>query len=74
MVLVYTLRNQVESSLIEAALKEAGIKFIIRDFTDSAYDGIFIAQKGYGQVLVEEADQKPAAEIIAAVLQESENH
>lgn len=64
---IYTLKNLVEASAIEAALKEVGIKFVIRSFTDSAYDDIFIAQKGYGQVLVEETDRPAAEEIIADI-------
>lgn len=67
MIPIYTIMNLVEASAIEAALKEAGIKFVIRYFTDSAYDGIFVAQKGYGQVLVEEINRAAAEEIIAEI-------
>lgn len=61
---IYTLKDIVEASVVEAALKDAGIKFIIRTFEDRAYDGIYIAQKGYGQVLVEEEDAEEARKII----------
>ena len=64
---VYTLKDQVETSVIEAALREAGVKFVLRTFTDSAYDGIFVPQRGYGQVLVENNDRQRAEEIIAAI-------
>jgi signal recognition particle subunit SEC65 len=67
MILIYTLKNQIEAQVIKAALQEAGIKFVIRTFEDSAYDGIFIPQKGYGQVLVEEKDKQKAKEIIMAL-------
>lgn len=64
---VYTLKNQVEAQVIEAALRQAGIKFVIRTFEDSAYNGIFVPQKGYGQVLVDDKDKQKAEEIISEV-------
>ena len=65
---VYTLKNQVEAQVIETALRQAGVKFVIRTFDDHAYNGIFIPQKGYGQVLVESEDRQRAEEIIADTL------
>ncbi len=65
---VYTLKDQVEENIVAGALGEAGIKFIIRPFSDTAYDGIFVAQKGYGLVMVEEEDKFEAEEIIKGAL------
>ena len=64
MIPIYILKNQIEAQVIEGALRAAGIKFVIRTFEDRAYNGIFIPQKGYGQVLVEEKDKERAEEII----------
>jgi len=64
---VYTLQNQVDASVIGPALDRSGVKHVIRTFIDSAYDGIFIPQRGYGEVLVEENDAAKAKEIITAV-------
>jgi signal recognition particle subunit SEC65 len=64
MISIHTLKNQIEAQVIENALQEAGIKCIIRTFEDRAYNGIFIPQNGYGQVLVEEKDRERAKEII----------
>jgi hypothetical protein len=69
MIPVHTLSNQIESQVIEAALKEAGIHCVIRTFADSAYNGIFIPQQGYGQVLVGKADKQKAEGIIKEVLE-----
>jgi hypothetical protein len=69
---VYTLQDQVDASVIKSALEEAGIKHIIRTFVDSAYDGIFIPQRGYGEVLVEENDVAKAKEIITDVTSQPE--
>ncbi len=68
MLQIYTLKNQIEAQVIEAALREAGVKFVIRTFEDTAYDGIFIPQRGYGQVMVGKRDKKKAEEIISSVL------
>lgn len=68
MIPIYTLKNQIEAQVIEEALREAGIKFIIRSFEDRAYNGIFVPQKGYGQVFVEEGDRQRAEKVIDACL------
>ncbi len=72
MKVVHTLRDQVDASVIAHALDEAGIKHVIRTFADSAYDGIFILQKGYGEVLVDESDASRAKEIVEAVIRSEE--
>jgi hypothetical protein len=72
MLVIYTLQDQVDASVVKTALEEAGIKHVIRNFIDSAYDGIFIPQRGYGDVLVEESDAERAKEIIAAVTSKTE--
>ena len=70
---VYTLQDPVDMSVIKSALEEAGIKYMTRTFVDSAYNGIFIPQRGYGEVLVEENDVARAKEIIAAVTSQLED-
>lgn len=67
MKVVFTLEDQVDEAVIKDALEKAGIKHVMRTFVDSAYDGIFIAQRGYGEVLVEEGDEAKTKEIIAEV-------
>ncbi len=69
---IYTLEDQVDAAVIKAALEEAGIKHVIRTFVDSAYDGIFIPQRGWGDVQVDETDEVKAKEIITAVTSEPE--
>jgi hypothetical protein len=68
MIPIYTLKNQIEAQVIEEALREAGVRFVIRTYEDTAYNGIFVPQKGYGQVFVEEEDRQRAEEIIAALI------
>ncbi len=47
---VQTLSNAIEASLVDSELSERGIPHIIVSFHDSAYDGLFQAQKGWGVV------------------------
>jgi hypothetical protein len=47
---VQTLNNAVEASLVDAVLNERGVPHLIVSFHDSAYDGLFQAQKGWGIV------------------------
>jgi hypothetical protein len=44
------LRNEVEAHMMEQALTDQGIPHLIRSYHDSAYDGLFQAQKGWGHI------------------------
>ncbi len=48
---ILVLENEIEARLLESVLKERNIPHRIRSYHDSAYDGIFQAQKGWGVVL-----------------------
>ena len=44
------LNNDSEAQVVEGALTEAGIPHFIRSFHDSAYDGLFQTELGWGYV------------------------
>ena len=67
LVKVFTLNNRFEADLIRSGLEREGIPVLIRDFKDTAYDGIYIPQKGWGEVRVPEKEKERAQEIIAAL-------
>lgn len=48
---IVALDNQMEAKLLEATLKEQNIPHMIKSYHDSALDGLFQAQKGWGQVM-----------------------
>jgi ketol-acid reductoisomerase len=48
------LESELEARIIEAILKERGIPHMIKSYYDSAYDGLFQAQKGWGHVAAPE--------------------
>ena len=62
-----TVENRFEGDRISQALREAGIPFLIKSFLDTAYDGLYIPQKGWGVVLVSEKDREEAERLIAEV-------
>ena len=57
--------NKFEADLIAQTLHEEGITCMIRSYHDTAYDGIFIPQKGWAAVMVPEENEKKANDIIA---------
>lgn len=48
---VAILENEVEASLLGSLLEQEDIPHTIQSFHDSAYDGIFQAQRGWGCIL-----------------------
>jgi hypothetical protein len=44
------LESEIEAQLLESILNERGIPHHIRSYHDTAYDGIFQTQKGWGLV------------------------
>jgi len=67
LVKIFTLKNRFEADLIKGELEKEGIPVLIRDFTDTAYDGIYLPQKGWGEVRVPEKEKERAKEVIAAL-------
>ena len=47
---IATLENMLEAQLVESILKENEIPYRIRSFHDTAYDGLFQFQKGWGEI------------------------
>ena len=50
MVKVASLDNQIEAQLLASVLSERGIAHRLRSFHDTAYDGLFQAQRGWGEL------------------------
>ncbi|BBO76059.1 hypothetical protein DSCW_34760 [Desulfosarcina widdelii] len=56
--------NQAEANVIKSVLEEHGIIAEIKSFHDTAYDGLFQAQYGWGQILVHDSDFTEAQRIV----------
>jgi hypothetical protein len=64
---VGTVENRFEGDRISQALQEAGIPFFIKSFLDTAYDGLYIPQKGWAVVMVHEKNREEAKRLISEV-------
>jgi hypothetical protein len=61
------IESRFEGDRVSQALEEAGISFLIKSFLDTAYDGLYIPQKGWGMVLVPENFKEEAGKVILDV-------
>jgi hypothetical protein len=50
-----TLDNQFQADLLTDALGKRGIPYLVREYKDTAYDGLFVTQKGWGTIMVDQA-------------------
>jgi hypothetical protein len=61
------VENRFEGDRVSQSLQEAGIPFLIKSFLDTAYDGLYIPQKGWGAVMVPEHFRQEAEQVISEV-------
>jgi hypothetical protein len=55
-----TLDNRFQADLLTDAFAKAEIPFLVREYKDTAYNGLFVTQKGWGTVMVEESKWEEA--------------
>jgi hypothetical protein len=63
----HTVESIFEADVLKGALDREGIEYILREHKDTAYDGIFILQKGYATFFVREKDEAAAQTVIRQV-------
>jgi hypothetical protein len=61
------VENRFEGDRISQALNEAEIPFLIKSYLDTAYNGLYLPQKGWGAVMVPEKLSEEAERIISEV-------
>lgn len=61
------IENRFEGDRVSQALQEAGIPFLIKSFLDTAYDGLYIPQKGWGIVMVSEQHREEVKRLISEI-------
>ena len=61
------VENRFEGDRVSQALDEAKIPFLIKSFLDTAYDGLYLPQKGWGVVMVPEDFGEKAGKTISEV-------
>jgi hypothetical protein len=62
-----TVENRFEGDRVALALKEASIPFVTQSFLDTAYDGLYIPQKGWEAIMVPEERMEEAGKIISEI-------
>ena len=61
------LENRFEGDRVSQSLQAEEIPFMIKSFLDTAYDGLYVPQKGWGMVLVPQTFLEDAERIISEV-------
>ena len=61
------LDNAIEAQLVTSILAERGIPHQVRSHHDTAYDGLYQMQKGWGEILAPESCRSKIREIIYEV-------
>jgi len=67
---ITVLENTIEAQLIESILREKKIPHRVRSFHDTAYDGLFQFQKGWGELYAPPELEGEILEIIENVRSE----
>jgi len=64
---IIALENSIEAQLVDSILNERNIPHRIRSFYDTAYDGLFQMQKGWGEIFAPSVFKEEILEIIETV-------
>ncbi len=63
MVLLREVENRFQADVWCAALDADGVPYLLRTYQDTAYDGLFVSQRGYASLFVDEEWLKRAQEV-----------
>lgn len=64
---VHTIESIFEMDMLKGALDRESIEYVMKEHRDTAYDGLFILQKGYASLFVREKDETRAAAVITSI-------
>lgn len=70
---ITTLENEIEAQLLDSVLTERHIPHLMRSYHDTAYDGLFQAQKGWGYVGAPEHFKAEIMEVLSLIRSEAED-
>ncbi len=66
---IFVVENKFEADLVSQALQEEGIPVMVRKFSDTAYDGLYIPQKGWAAIMIPE-EFRPLGERVVGEFKE----
>jgi hypothetical protein len=61
---IHVIENIFEMDMIKDAFDKEGLEYSIKEYKDTAYDGLFVLQKGYASLFVRESDEELAKSIV----------
>ncbi|NLT21631.1 MAG: DUF2007 domain-containing protein [Syntrophorhabdus sp.] len=64
---VHTIESIFEMDMIKDALDKEDIPYTIKEHKDTAYDGLFILQKGFASLYVDEGDRDRVLAIVKRI-------
>jgi hypothetical protein len=64
---VTVLDNEIEAQLLDSILEERDIPHLMVSYHDTAYDGLFLTQKGWGHVSAPTPFKQEILEILTEV-------
>ncbi len=69
MVRIHTVENRFEADLLVQALRQENIPVLLRRFEETAYDGLFVTQMGWGAIMVPGDYEEEAARVVSRVVE-----
>ncbi len=70
---IVVLDSAIESQLVCSILDDRGISYFTKSYHDTAYDGLFQVQKGWGEICAPAEHKEEILEIVTD-LRETENN
>ena len=70
---ITVLDNIIEAQIVDSILNQHDIPHHIRSYHDTAYDGLFQFQKGWGEILAPQEFKEEVLEIIQDLKSEQHN-
>ena len=70
---IIAIHNEIDALRIKEILNSNGIPHMIRSFHDSAYDGLFQHQMGWGVLEADESDEQRILELLKDFMETSDN-
>ena len=64
---IHTIESIFEMDMIKDALEKEDLEYSVKEYKDTAYDGLFVLQKGYASLFVKEKDEKLAKSIVGHI-------
>lgn len=67
---VATIENTIEAQIVQSVLEERQIPHRIRSYHDTAYDGLFQMQKGWGAIYAPPDNKREIEDVLASLRNE----